>query len=197
MSACNWFSTSHQSSIPVRAPVCLQSACLVLLRGAGKRLQHTLKQPPRTLLAKSVFSQGAWGSARLSLKGHWVCLHLQEDIQKLWWITKWSHLCIKWFLDKDWDTMRLSSLSSPQTNDVQAALSYKSLDLQANISSLRFSFTKQIFIGRSERKVHHVWDTHKALLPSVEFGAAAEPNTERHRPSPWQTITTSSPISCV
>lgn len=94
------------------------------------------------------------------LKGTESAFTCKKTYKKFWWITKWSHLCTKWFLDQDWDTMRFSSLSSPQTNDVQVVLSYESLDLQANVSSLRFSFTKQIFTWRCERRMHHAWDTH-------------------------------------
>lgn len=115
--------------------------------------------------------------------------------KKLLWMAKWSHLCIKWLLEKDWDTIRVSSLSSPQTNNVQRVLSYESLDLQAKVSSLRFSFTKQIFIRRCGRKMRHVWDRCKALL--LEFEVAAESHPERHRPSPWQTITRSSPQTVI
>lgn len=91
--------------------------------------------------------------------------------KKLLRMAKWSHLRIKWLLERDWDTIRVSSLSSPQNNDVQRVPSYESMDLQANASSLRFSFIKQVFIRRCGRKTHHVWDRCKAVLRNITLKA--------------------------
>lgn len=201
-SACNWFAASQWSSIPITAPqqpaVCPSGA---VRRSWEEALTCSPEQPP-------LHQAPSWQNHYLVREpGRGIMLDCplkctksasackKKTYKKLRWMAKWSHLCIKWLLEKDWDTIRVSSLSSPQTNNVQRVLSYESLDLQANVSSLRFSFTKQIFIRRCGMKMHHVWDRCKALL--LEFGVAAESHAERHRPSPWQTITTSSPQTVI
>lgn len=110
-------------------------------------------------------------------------------------LAKWFHLHMQWLLDEVCNTIRVSSRSSPQTNDVQRVPSYESLDLQANVLSLRFFFTKQNFIWRCGRKMCHMWDRCKTLL--LEYGLAAESHVPRHKLIQWQTITAPSPQTVI
>lgn len=113
-------------------PSSLQSACLVLFEGTGKRLvtwspeQPPLHQGPcwqNLYLVRDPGLETMLDCPLKHTKSASTCK--KKTYKKLWWMAKWSHLCIKWLLEKDWDTIRVSSLSSLQTNDVQSSFLWK------------------------------------------------------------------------
>lgn len=68
-------------------------------------------------------------------------------------LAKWCHLHMQWLLDEVCNTIRVSSRSSPQTNDEQRVPSYESLDLQANVLSL---YQEKLHLEMWEENVSYV-----------------------------------------